>query len=242
MSGIFYTGNKLFPYLRDQTLDARSNELSVVVPIALHFYSRMFHPLSEKKWGDTLEIGSVLPNFHPRWTKEGQEELYPHLVVDPHRKEGIVYKKDIFSWNPGRKFGLILALGSLNQMINLQYQIAGEVRQQIFIDFIKKMRGCLTKDGVMMVAIPSYGSDRDNSHGWMDFLLAEMKERVSTADWLPDYMMKMNRMGYGVAGNSWREVDFIDGPNLPYQTDVPSAGTINILFWGAFHKAWWGNE
>jgi hypothetical protein len=45
-------------------------------------------------------------------------------------------------------------------------------------------------------------------------------------------------MGYGVAGNFWKEVHPIKGPDLPYDRRTPSAGTIYLLFWGNFTKLW----
>jgi hypothetical protein len=252
-TGTFEIQDKILPYLRAEYGDTKYNERCVEVPVILDIYSKV------KKKGDieekgvrVLEIGTIIPHYHPRWT-EGQragtkKSVYPHLCINIHDEYEGVLRRDILDWKPrgNERFDLIFSISSMNHILDGK-NVELSSRENNFRDIVNTMKSWLAKDGIMIFTIPFSLPDREGSRAWVDKYLCDISKRFGEQaeghggmirDSDPGYVWKMNRMGYGMAGSKWHEARVGKDPDLSYDLGVPSAGTVYFLIWGNLWNLW----
>lgn len=254
----FSMKGRIFPYPNLTRYGNIPGEMSVVIPIALHFYSQIkSKSMFDVSKIDILEIGSVLPQVLPKWDSlpvpNKRFSVFPHRVVNPTVKAEGMEKLPLLDPDPylNKKYDLILCLENIGKFIDQETEgRAPELRKQAFNILIQLYRGCLKKDGLIIIVTPSELTSMYGSRSWMDYYLDEIPDMArlnlsrdnSTTNaerkpYHPDHVWKMNRMGMGVAGNVWKEANPAIDPDIAYYKDVPSAGSVYFLFWGQL----WGN-
>lgn len=245
-SGTFEFRGKIFPYLRSHTLNAGNNELSVEIPIALHAYNRIREIHKDK--AKILEIGCVLPLFNPLWIQslelkgDLRSAYVPHLCVDDVPNYAVV-DADLMKWYPEKntKFDLIVSLNKMSHLFDNKNKVRNISKEMLLIDQIVKMKTWLSSSGMMILTIP-FDEPSVSGNEWIDRFLLDMERGIirpdaDSSNLTPTHIIKMKRVGFGIAGNQWKEID-PNSPNKLYDDSVPSASTVYFLIWEN-HKSIW---
>jgi hypothetical protein len=251
--GLFEIGNRTLPYLKSSYDDVNFGALAIEIPIALHIYNKV-RSWSSPAEGRILEMGCVLPKYLPSWKREAREwergdkksRVFPHLCIDPKMEDNVTGVINI-SVNdvhlPPNKFDLILSLSHLNLVLDKQSTfLTRNTRLYMMTEHIKTLRKALSSVGMLLVSIPwEYKFPLPIEDGEGHALIQHYVEAFHTDDGsndeAPNLVWKMNRDGYGMAGNTWKQVDLLKSANLPPDevTGPPSARTIYFMIWGVTH-------
>jgi hypothetical protein len=250
--GLFDIGNRTLPYFKTSHEDISYGALAIELPVALHLYNRA-RALSSPAEGRILEIGCVLPRYLPSWHREARawergdkrNRIFPHLCVDPRLDNPItgVIQRDLTTsgFQKGR-YDLILSLSTLNLILDGESTfLTLNVKIDMMLQYVHRLREALSPVGVLMISIPwEYKFPRSIDLGESDRLIHHYLEAFHTddnsnPDEAPNLIWKMNREGYGFAGNVWRYVDLLRSPNISpdEMNNPPSAKTVYFMLWGA---------
>lgn len=247
----FLVSRKILPYLRAFNTDIAYTESSVTIPVALRLYNQIASGgIDSSKDGKILELGAVLPHQHPRWIDpeigdQKRRSIFPHICIDPHTDIPGVIRQDILPYvsKSGKKLDLILSIDQIPRLM-AESNIGDQI--DIFRHLVLTLKSYLTLKGLMMMTIP-YGLAHTSSRMiWMDEYIENLREmltadnegegkQIRASD--PDVVWKMNRCGYGMGGNIWREVDPVKSPDKPLDPSTMTVRTVYFLFWGNL----WGN-
>ena len=250
--GLFEVGNRIFPYFKPTHEDISYGARAVEIPVALHLYNRQRSESSPSE-GRILEIGNVLPKYIPSWqnkledVQRGRTKSYvfPHICLTPEKgnaNEGIIHKGLTEANLEAGKFDLILSISTLALCLRDEpSKIIPSARLDRMLLTVTKLRRALSPRGVLLLSLPWEYSFPDLSQpGDSDAVIHHYLEAFhiddnSEEDEAPNLIWKMNRMGYGLAGNRWKEVDILKSPNIvpDEHGHPPSAKTIYFMLWGA---------
>lgn len=137
----FYFGNHQLPYFHHPYNDTARNERAIEIPIAKHFYNQ-YNPK------EILEVGNVLKHYFS----------LKHQVVDKYEHAPGVINKDIIAFKPKKKFGLILAVSTLEHVGWDEYPRDPEK----VLTALNHLFTLLKKDGQLVFTVPlGYNHDLD---------------------------------------------------------------------------------
>jgi hypothetical protein len=242
--GTFKYHKDTHPYLRSEIMGAGNNELSVALPIALYHYN-LYHSYN----GRIQEIGNVLGKF---LAKGERQTNLNYTCMDTSVTKAIaqsdsILRESIYDFEAkANSYDLILSICQLQEHPSSIDPLAEAAvdRAKKLITFFEKKKDCLTEGGMALILQGCNTPMSDKYGNWVELVLERCKflktksknpairlsAREEANQWKPDRVGKLNRYGFGVAGNHWQQVE-LSAPDLPFYFDVRSTGTLYVLEW-----------
>ena len=195
ISILFFQGHRYhyFYHLYNRTV---AGERIIEIPIAKKI-------LDEYSGKNILEVGNVLPHYFP----------INHDVLDKYDKAQGVINEDVVSFNPGKKYDLII---SVSTMEHVGYSYGEAKEPDKFLRGIKNLKKLLAPGGKMAVTLPVFHNPK---------ITKLIKERKTPFN--KEYFLK--RVSFL---NEWDEVDFNEAmKSSGYDSYFANA---NVLYVGIF--------
>jgi hypothetical protein len=184
-----------------------------------------------------LEIGCTLPWYLPSWPRNGEDQRTPHVCISPNAEVNGVINEPVLSVPfPKKKYNLVLCLSSSHLFWGDDPNHTALQDTLLAINFLRKT---LSRDGILLVSFPwAFPGQSIPNLQKTDEIINHYLESYygdTAAEDAPAFLFKMNRVGFGMGGNIWRQADFYKNINLPVEDDcdIPSARTMYFMMWGA---------
>ncbi len=192
-SDTFEFQGKTYRYFRHPHNRTWVNERIIEVPLGLDM-------LEQYKGKRILEVGNVLSNYTKR----------NHEVLDKYEVSPGVINEDIVTFNPGKKYDLILCISTLE---HVGWDETPREPDKV-IDAVRNMKKLLAPKGVLLITTP-FGYNP-----YLDVLLLEEKLPVDKT-----YFLERNNFW-----NDWHEIKMSELSKTHYSWFIMHANTVAVSF------------
>lgn len=191
---IYLFQKKRYRYLIDRYNFTWRNERTVEIPI-------VWRIIKQNRGKQILEIGNVLAHYYH----------IHHTVVDKYEKAPQVINEDVVSYNPRKKFDLIVAISTLE---HVGWDEQPKEPRKI-IRAVKHLRTLLKKNGLMIITLP------------MGYYNKELITIINNNDLQFSKQYFLKRIS---KDNLWKETSYDEMKAVRYNTPFPHANAILVGF------------